>query len=129
MARGIGGGVDRRARAAAFFRTRGRCARAGVVAIAAMIDDWVFYFIFYSRQELINMNKWIKVGLLLVPALLMSACGSTNVKKKEGAPVTGGAAPSQDGAPATPFGGGGEGAVTSLSGVGGSALSGVVLLF
>src|SRR3569833_3464717 len=71
------------------------------------------------------MNKWIKVGLLLVPALLMSACGSTNVKKKEGAPVTGGAAPSQDGATATPFGGGGEGAVTPLPGAGGTAQSGV----
>lgn len=69
------------------------------------------------------MNKWIKVGMLLVPALLMSACGSTNVKKKDGAPVTGGAAPTQDGATATPFGGGNEGAVTPLPGSGGGAMS------
>lgn len=68
------------------------------------------------------MNKWIKVGLLLVPALLMSACGSTNVKKKDGAPVTGGAAPTQEGATATPFGGGNEGAVTPLPGSGADAM-------
>lgn len=69
------------------------------------------------------MNKWIKVGLLLVPALLMSACGSTNVKKKDGAPVTGGAAPTQEGATATPFGGGNEGAVMPLPGSGGAMSS------
>lgn len=71
------------------------------------------------------MNKWIKIGLLLVPALLMSACGSTNVKKKEGAPVTGGTAPSQEGATATPFGGTNEGAVTPLPQTGGTAPSAV----
>lgn len=64
------------------------------------------------------MNTWIKVGLLLVPALLMSACGSTNVKKKDGAPVTGSAPATEEGATRSPFGGEG-GAVTPLPGSGG----------
>lgn len=64
------------------------------------------------------MNKWIKVGLLLGPALLLGACGST-AKKNEGAPVTGGAAAPADGATTTPFGGDRGGAVTPLPGAAG----------
>jgi len=66
------------------------------------------------------MNKWIKVGLLLVPALLLGACGATGVKKS-GAPSGGGAAAPADGATTSPFGSGDGAAITPLPQTGGGA--------
>jgi len=67
------------------------------------------------------MNKWIKIGLILIPALILGACGTTATKKGEaggGAGMengsTGGAGGASTmgvgpggGAEATPLGGGG----------------------
>ncbi len=64
------------------------------------------------------MNKWLKVGLILVPVILMSACGSTGAKK--GAPVTGGATPPPaDSARTSPLDSGSGAGITPLPQTGG----------
>lgn len=63
------------------------------------------------------MNKWLKVGLILVPVVLMSACGSTGAKKA--APVTGGATPPADTASTSPFDSGSGAGITPLPESGG----------
>src|SRR3569623_1221549 len=67
------------------------------------------------------MNKWIKVGLLLVPALLLGACGATGVKKGGASSTGGGAAAPSDGATTSPFGSGDGAAITPLPQTGGGA--------
>jgi len=74
------------------------------------------------------MNKWIKVGLIIIPVLMLGACGTTGgVKKQEGAAEQGGAAKAPEsatttgvepggGAEATPLPGGG--AATGMEGNG-----------
>ncbi|MEK7321666.1 MAG: peptidoglycan-associated lipoprotein Pal [Pseudomonadota bacterium] len=65
------------------------------------------------------MNKWLKVGLVLIPVVLMSACGSTGAKKA--APVTGGSTPPADTANTSPLDNNGGAGITPLPQTGGSA--------
>lgn len=57
------------------------------------------------------MNKWIKVGLIIIPFLMLGACGTTGSKKQgEGAPVVGAQQQTPDSATTMPVapGGGAE---------------------
>jgi len=68
-----------------------------------------------SAQEY-NMNKWIKVGLIIIPVLMLGACGTTGGAKKPGAPVEGGQAPAPESATTTPVAPGGGAEATPLPG-------------
>jgi peptidoglycan-associated lipoprotein len=63
------------------------------------------------------MNKWIKVGLIIIPVLMLGACGTTGgVKKQEGAPVQGGEGQAPESATTTPVAPGGGAEATPLPG-------------
>jgi peptidoglycan-associated lipoprotein len=61
------------------------------------------------------MNKWLKVGLIIIPVLMLGACGTTGAKKP-GAPVEGGQAPAPESATTTPVAPGGGAEATPLPG-------------
>ena len=69
------------------------------------------------------MNKWVKLGVVLVPLLLLGACGATGGAKKGGGAATGGTAGTEttdSSASTSPFGAGGGVDVTPLPGAGGA---------
>jgi len=63
------------------------------------------------------MNKWIKIGLIIVPVMMIAACGTTATKKEAGAgaPVQSSEQPA-GGATTTPVAPGGNGEATPLPG-------------
>ncbi len=66
------------------------------------------------------MNKWVKLGVVLVPLLMLGACGSTGGAKKGGGAAAPGGTPSTDSSASTsPFGSGSGVDVTPLPGAGG----------
>ena len=63
------------------------------------------------------MNKWIKVGLIIIPVMMLGACGTTGgVKKQEGAAGEGGAAQAPESATTMPMTPGGGAEATPLPG-------------
>lgn len=68
------------------------------------------------------MNKWIKVGVIIIPLLMLGACGTTGgAKKQPGAPVEGGQAPAPESATTLPVAPEGGAEATPLPGAGGEA--------
>lgn len=68
------------------------------------------------------MNKWIKVGLIIVPVLILSACGSTAKRSGPGAPV--GSSSGAESATTTPVGPGGGAEAVPLPSDGGMMAGG-----
>jgi len=68
------------------------------------------------------MNKWIKVGLIIIPVLMLGACGTTGGVKKEGTAGQegGGAGQTPESATTTPMAPGGGAEATPLPGEGGA---------
>ena len=65
------------------------------------------------------MNKWIKVGLIIIPVLMLGACGTTGgVKKQEGAAGQGGAGQTPESATTAPVSPGGGAEATPLPSAG-----------
>ena len=65
------------------------------------------------------MKKWIKVGLFIIPVLMLGACGTTGgVKKQEGASGQGAGEQPSESATTTPVAPGGGGEATPLPGGG-----------
>jgi peptidoglycan-associated lipoprotein len=60
------------------------------------------------------MNKWIKVGLIIIPVVMLGACGSTATKKTAEAPAA--SAPAPESASTTPVAPGGGAEATPLPG-------------
>ena len=71
------------------------------------------------------MNKWIKFGLVIVPMMMIAACGTTATKKQAGAgaPVQGSEQPA-GGATTTPVAPGGNADATALPGAAASGTGG-----
>lgn len=71
------------------------------------------------------MNKWIKVGLIIIPVLMLGACGTTGgVKKQEGAAGPGGETQAPESATTTPVTPGGGAEATPLPGATGMEANG-----
>lgn len=68
------------------------------------------------------MNKWIKIGLIVIPVVMLAACGTFGSKKQQGggAPVQGGQAQPPESATTMPVAPGGGAEAVPLPG-GGSA--------
>jgi len=70
------------------------------------------------------MNKWIKIGLIIIPVLMLGACGTTATKKQQAGGAGGGAASEGQGSAATmpmESGGGAEATPLGNGGMGGGA--------
>ena len=65
------------------------------------------------------MNKWIKVGLIIIPILMLGACGTTGTKKQGSAGAAGQGGQTPESATTTPVAPGGGAEMTPLPGGGG----------
>jgi peptidoglycan-associated lipoprotein len=71
------------------------------------------------------MNKWIKLGLIIIPVVILGACGTTGAKKEQaGAPVESSQGQGTESATTTPVAPGGGAEAMPLPGGGGAMQGG-----
>jgi peptidoglycan-associated lipoprotein len=80
-----------------------------------------------NRGQERNMNKWIKVGLIIISVLMLGACGTTGGVKTEGGAGGQGSSATKtpESATTSPMGAGGAGEATPLPGGEGGGAGGM----